>query len=167
MWIFGYGSLMWDPGFDPAEARSARLHGWHRRFTVESVQSWGRPGAPGLCLALHPGGSTLGLALRVDAARAAEILAYLDEREDAYRRVPVALHLTGGDRVEGLTYVSDPSHPRCAAALDDRTRHAMIRTGVGTKGSSAGYLRETVRWLERQGQRRTSMHRLLRAVEAR
>jgi cation transport protein ChaC len=97
MWVFGYGSLVWNPGFDTAERVIARLPGYRRSFCMRSIHHRGTPEAPGLVLALDAvaGGACEGVALRAEADRAGEVLAYLRERElisSAYleRRLEVA-----------------------------------------------------------------------------
>ena len=80
-WVFGYGSLMWHPGFPHVEVRLAVLHGYHRRFCVYSHRYRGTPERPGLVLGLDRGGSCRGLAFRVPAAESAEVIDYLYERE--------------------------------------------------------------------------------------
>src|SRR5690606_34730671 len=81
VWFFAYGSLMWDPGFEPADVRSALLRGWHRAFCVSSVIYRGTPQAPGLTLGLDRGGSCRGRALRIAADRRDAVLDYIAERE--------------------------------------------------------------------------------------
>ena len=81
LWLFGYGSLMWNPGFPHRVAEPALLHGWHRSFCIYSHRYRGTPERPGLVLGLDRGGSCRGMAFRVGAAHAAEALHYLWERE--------------------------------------------------------------------------------------
>ena len=77
LWIFGYGSLMWRPGFDAAESAPAVVDGYHRALCIESHRHRGTPERPGLVLGLDEGGSCQGVAFRVEAASAASVLAYL------------------------------------------------------------------------------------------
>jgi len=81
LWIFGYGSLMWDPGFHHAEARPALVHGYHRRFCVYSYSYRGTRARPGLVLGLDRGGACKGIAYRVPRRHAKATLAYLWKRE--------------------------------------------------------------------------------------
>ena len=81
VWIFGYGSLMWRPGFAFVERVVTRVHGYHRQFCVWSHRYRGSPRSPGLVLGLDRGGSCRGIAYRIAPDQAAEVLAYLDERE--------------------------------------------------------------------------------------
>jgi len=165
-WLFAYGSLMWDPGFAPAETLPARIRGWHRRFDLRSTTKWGSEDAPGLCAVLHPGGSALGRALRVGPEAAAETLAYLDAREAAYRRRRVRLDIgrPAARRLVALTYVVDPLHPRLMRGLPPDEAARMARQGVGTSGSSLDYVRNTVAALAADGARTSDAHRFFAMI---
>lgn len=164
-WVFGYGSLMWDPGFPHAERQPALLRGWHRAFSLSSSESWGSAERPGLVLALHPGGACRGTAFRVPQADWAEAEDYLRQRERAYRHVTVRVRL--GDRaIEALTFARDPAHPRFVGKLPVEESARLIVQGVGRKGSSLGYLQGTARSVAEMGYRPERLLRdLLRAVE--
>lgn len=156
VWVFGYGSLMWDPGFPHAETAPALLRGWHRAFSIVSHESWGSADRPGLVAALHPGGACRGLALRVPRRDWADALDYLDRREVAYRRVAAAAELHGPDRrmtVAAVTYVFDDGHERAVGKLPLPETARLIAQGEGRKGSSRGYLMNTVDCLENMGSR--------------
>ncbi len=148
LWVFGYGSLIWDPGFEYGERQVARLHGWHRSFCMKSVHYRGTPEDPGLVLALDAAegavcdGVAYGVARRAEAAT----LAYLHERElisDAYleRRLPVAL--SDGRNVSAVTYVIDHAHPQYCAGLDLEAQAGIIARCRGQTGSNADYLWNT------------------------
>jgi glutathione-specific gamma-glutamylcyclotransferase len=97
-WIFGYGSLMWNPGFAVCEKRPAMLRGYHRAYMMYSTRNRGTPESPGMVLSLAPGGQCIGMAMRVEPGQEAEALAYLDKREGANRankRVLVPIHWRG------------------------------------------------------------------------
>ncbi|MBL3566937.1 gamma-glutamylcyclotransferase, partial [Rhodovulum sulfidophilum] len=101
LWVFGYGSLLWKPGFEVAERRLARLEGWHRSFCMRSIHHRGSEAEPGLVLALDaaPGASCQGVALRAAPGTEAETLAALRERElisAAYFEVELDLVPAGG-----------------------------------------------------------------------
>ncbi len=122
MWVFGYGSLVWNPGFDTVERVIARLPDYRRSFCMRSIHHRGTPEAPGLVLALDrvPGGSCEGVALRAHPDRADEVLAYLRERElisSAYLERRLDLSLADGRRVEAVTYVVDPDHDQYCGGL--------------------------------------------------
>jgi len=165
LWVFGYGSLMWDPGFPHAESRPALLRGYRRAFNVSSVRAWGSPEAPGLVASLLPGGSCRGRAFRVAAGDREQVLDYLAWRERAYMRRQVRLELDAG-KVAAVTHVANPGHPRFLAALEPDQAARLVRQGVGDKGSSRDYLANTVEHLERLGLRDGPLHALLGLVEA-
>ena len=83
LWVFGYGSLIWRPGFDFLERVPARLIGAHRALCVFSHVHRGTPGRPGLVLGLDFGGACRGVAYRVAAKKRADTIAYLRAREQA------------------------------------------------------------------------------------
>lgn len=155
LWIFGYGSLIWDPGFTPAETRAARLAGWRRSFCMTSVCFRGTPEAPGLVLALDAaaGESCAGLALRVAEAEAEEVLAALRARElvtNAYleRRLPVTC--AGGEVIEALAYVIDPAGPQyCRHTPEEQAQ--IIARASGARGANRDYLWNTAHHLHTLG----------------
>ena len=105
-WVFGYGSLMWNPGFATPETRAARLHGWHRALCIYSEHYRGTPKQPGLILGLLPGGSCRGLAHRLPAERYDAVRRYLIHREidndGVYRETVRPIHLDNGRTVRAL-----------------------------------------------------------------
>ncbi|MGE5505225.1 MAG: gamma-glutamylcyclotransferase [Actinomycetota bacterium] len=167
-WVFGYGSLMWRPGFDCDERRVAVLDGWHRAFCVWSRHWRGTADKPGLVLGLDEGGSCRGVAFRVEASREAAVIDYLTEREMigyAYqpRRLPVTLD--GGGTVSAYTFVADRAHHNYAGRrpADEAAQVIMDAQGVG--GLNRDYLINTVRHLEQDGFVDPDLHDLLVAVE--
>ena len=164
LWVFGYGSLMWDPGFAHLAVEPALLRGYHRAFCVYSTINWGSPERPGLVVALMRGGSCRGRAFRVAAAEAEAALAYLDEREAAYLRRLVPLTVERGV-VRAVAYVADESHPNFAGRPRPETAARLIRQGAGAKGTARDYLENTIRHLDRFGVTDTATRRLLRLVE--
>ncbi|MGQ0484660.1 MAG: gamma-glutamylcyclotransferase [Hyphomicrobiales bacterium] len=147
-WIFGYGSLMWNPGFDYRDSEPALIHGFHRSLCVYSFVHRGTPERPGLVLGLDRGGSCHGMAFRVAAEKWDETLAYLRAREqvtsvylEAMR--PVRL-LQNGVRVEALAYVVDRSHRQYAGKLDSNRLLTFIRQGRGRSGNCADYVLSTL-----------------------
>lgn len=156
LWVFGYGSLMWKPGFAFAERRMARLHGWRRRFCLRSITYRGTPEAPGLVLGLDhdPDGWCDGVAFRVTADAAPDVCAYLRARElvtYAYReeRLPVALD--DGTQVRALAYVVDPGHPQYAGGLGLAEQAAVIASAAGPMGPNHEYLWNTTAHLRELG----------------
>lgn len=156
MWVFGYGSLMWDPGFAFAERCVARLEGWHRSFCMRSIHYRGTPENPGLVLALDegPDARCAGVAFRVAPAAADEVLAYLRARElvsDAYREMRLPVVTADGRRVEAVTYVIDHDHPQYCAGLTLEAQAAIIAVARGRNGANADYLANTVAHLAELG----------------
>lgn len=169
-WVFGYGSLMWRPGFAFVERRPALLHGYHRDMCVRSIRYRGTPEKPGLVLGLRRAGSCRGIAYRVAPADWAEVKAYLFEREMvtyAYRPRFGIVGLDDGRRVRGFTFVADPGHPQYAGDLDLRDRIGLIRQGVGPSGTARDYLANTVEHLDDLGIADSHLHRLLDWVDGR
>ncbi len=166
-WVFGYGSLMWQPGFEHLEVRHALLRGYHRAFCVYSHHYRGTPGRPGLVLGLDRGGACRGLAFRVAAANAADVMTYLDEREligYAYlaKSVPVE---AGEARVSAYTYVADPRHRYYAGKLGIDRSAELIMNAEGLNGLNRDYLINTLRKLESMGFVDKSLHALLVRIE--
>lgn len=171
LWVFGYGSLMWRPGFDFVSSHQARISGYHRAFCVYSHHHRGTPEKPGLVLGLSRGGACRGLLYQVAADKAEETIAYLRAREQVtlvYREARVAaLRLTDGTRIAGvLTYVADPAHPQYAGRLDGETQAALIARGIGRSGDNPAYLADMVAHLRHMGIRDDSLETLLAAVTA-
>lgn len=168
LWVFGYGSLMWRPGFTYAEARPALLKGWHRSFCLYSMHYRGTPEQPGLVLGLDRGGSCKGLAFRVPAAEAQVTVGYLNERElvgYAYRPHWAGVALDDGRKVRAYTFVADRSHRHYAGDLDLERQAAIIMDAAGATGLNRDYLINTVRQLEADGFSDRSLHTLLVEVE--
>jgi cation transport protein ChaC len=165
LWVFGYGSLMWRPGFVYEEARHARLTGYRRCFCIFSVHHRGTPQRPGVVLGLDRGGSCEGIAFRVAACRAAATKRYLREREQVYgvyRHVYAPVALSEGPRrqVVALTYVAEPAHPNYAR-LPAKTLARLIRSGKGLSGANLDYFVNTLRHLAELGIRERELERLL------
>src|SRR3546814_4674238 len=124
MWVFGYGSLMWNPGFPHVERETALLRGFHRRFCVYSHRYRGTPERPGLVLGLDHGGSCRGIAFRVPATEVADTLVYLWEREmvtGVYRPTMLTVGLPGG-AMRACGFVVDRRHRQYCGRLElDRT----------------------------------------------
>ena len=166
-WVFGYGSLMWRPGFPFAERRSATLHGRRRAFCIYSVHHRGTYERPGLVLGLAPGGATRGAAYRVDPDDWAETYAYLLEREqptETYIEARRHVRLDDGRRVDALTFLSDVNHPQWAGALSLERQAELISGATGLSGRNEDYLRDLVTHLREMGVRDSAMERLLALV---
>lgn len=170
LWVFGYGSLIWRPGFVFVERRLARLSGWRRSFCMTSIHYRGTPEAPGLVLALDraPGAVCEGLAFRVEAADADGVLAYLRERElisSAYEETRLPVTLDDGAEVEALAYVVDPHHPQYAGGLSLDEQAVVIRRAEGSTGSNLDYLLYTLEGLAALGIHDADLARIGEMVE--
>jgi glutathione-specific gamma-glutamylcyclotransferase len=153
-WVFGYGSLMWRPGFGHVETRRARLHGFRRALCVLSHVHRGTPDRPGLVLGLDYGGSCVGLAFRVPGELREEVTAYLRERElvtNVYLERTLAVRLENGPAVTALGYVVDRSHPQYAGHLDVEEAVARVSGAVGQSGRNEEYVENTVVHLKALG----------------
>jgi cation transport protein ChaC len=149
MWVFGYGSLLWNPGFDVAESVLARLPEYHRSFCMRSIHHRGTEENPGLVLALDewPGAACLGLALAVREGAEDQTLSYLRERElvsSAYLEKTLAIELTDGRTVQAVTYVIDPDHVQYCGGLALEEQAQIIARAVGGRGPNTEYLHNTV-----------------------
>ena len=156
LWVFGYGSLIWHPGFPVAEQRIARLDGWHRSFCMRSIHHRGTEAAPGLVLALdRPGGAHCdGVAFRVAEGAEAETLAALRERElisSAYLEEWLEVTMDGAAPVRALTYVIDPAHWQYCGGLALEEQAAIIAHAVGGRGPNCEYLFNTAAHLAELG----------------
>ncbi len=168
-WVFGYGSLMWRPGFPYAERQRAVLHGRRRAFCIYSVHHRGVPEAPGLVLGLAPGGSVRGIAFRVAAADWAGVQAYLLEREqptETYIESWAEVRLADRRRVRALVFISDMAHPQWAGRLDLDSQARLIAGSEGLSGRNIDYLRDLVLHLRQEQVTDKAMELLLRKVEA-
>lgn len=156
MWVFGYGSLIWQPDFPVAEAVTARLEGWHRSFCMRSIHHRGSEAEPGLVLALDAaeGAACLGVAFRVAPGAEAETLAALRERElisSAYLEREVDLALTDGRTVRALAYVIDPAHAQYCGGLPLEEQAQIIARAQGGRGPNRDYLWNTAAHLDALG----------------
>ncbi|MBZ9726569.1 gamma-glutamylcyclotransferase [Mesorhizobium sp. CO1-1-11] len=150
-WVFGYGSLIWRPGFAHVETRRARLHGYRRSLCVYSFVHRGTRQRPGLVLGLDHGGSCVGLAYRVPGELRDEVIAYLRERElvtSVYVERMLKVRLDGGGTVEAVAYIVDRKHEQYAGALDAADAAAVVRGAVGRSGDNEDYVLSTLKHLE-------------------
>lgn len=166
-WVFGYGSLMWNPGFEHLSACSAMLEGYHRSFCVYSHHYRGTPDRPGLVLGLDKGGHCEGIAFQVAPENRDIAINYLNERElSGYAYKPAVLEISiNSQRVEAYTFVADPDHSLYAGNLAPDRLAELIMNAVGVNGLNRDYLINTVQQLEGRGFTDDSLHALLRKVE--
>jgi cation transport protein ChaC len=167
--VFGYGSLMWRPGFEFLERVPARLIGLHRALCVFSFVHRGTPEKPGLVLGLDRGGMCRGIAFRVAAAKRDATVAYLRGREqvtsvyvEAVRRIELEDEARRQVRpqVRALTYIVDRGHVQYAGRLSVAESVHYVRQGHGRSGINRDYVVETVQALEALGYRETELHRI-------
>lgn len=171
LWVFGYGSLMWRPGFDFIERVPARLIGEHRALCVYSFVHRGTPEKPGLVLGLDRGGACRGIAFRVAESNRAATVAYLREREqvtNVYREVMRSVWLADDARrrVSALVYVVDRGHAQYAGRLSPADQLRLVRQGHGVSGPNRDYVLSTVHALEAEGCRDPQLHRLAAQLHA-
>jgi cation transport protein ChaC len=169
-WVFGYGSLMWRPGFPFAERVAATLQGRRRAFCIYSIHHRGTYERPGLVLGLAPGGATRGMAYRIAEPDWAATYAYLVEREqptETYVEAMRPVRLADGRRVDATVFLSDVHHPQWAGALSLERQAELIAGATGLSGRNVDYLRDLVEHLAQEGIRDPTMQQLLALVEAR
>lgn len=166
-WVFGYGSLMWRPGFPFKEQRTATLQGFHRSFCIRSNRYRGTPDRPGLVLGLDQGGSCTGTAFRIADDEWDNVVDYLNERElVGYAYTPRVLPLTIDDwNVAAYTFVADSDHRHYAGNLGLEKSAEIIVEASGIMGLNRDYLINTVRELEAHGFHDNENHELLTRVE--
>lgn len=171
MWVFGYGSLLWDPGFPVARRAVATLEGWHRSFCMRSIHHRGTSESPGLVLALDrlAGATCRGLALAVAEGHEERTLAALRERElisSAYLERRLEVRLDGGGQVTALTYVIDPAHVQYCGGLPLEEQARIIARARGGRGPNSEYLFNTARHLAEIGLADPELEWLARRVRA-
>ena len=171
-WVFGYGSLLWRPGFEFTEQRRARLEGFRRAFCMYSVTYRGTPEKPGLVLALDPHDTNHceGVAFFVPAETARRTHAYLQERElvtSAYYEDTQSITLDNGNNVEALCYIIDRNHHQYTGHIDLEKQAELIAHSSGDTGPNWEYLFNTEQHLKEIGIIDHEMQRLVEMVKAR
>ena len=168
-WVFGYGSLMWNPGFRFSEQRRAVIHGYHRSLCMLSHMYRGTPERPGLVLGLDIGGACDGIAFRVRDEDWEETKSYLRAREQVtnmYHELtkPVRIVASEARKVPALFYAVNREHHQYAGRLsvEDQLRH--VRQGHGQSGSCADYVLNTVQHLRESGIRDHPLEKLAQAL---
>ncbi len=171
VWLFAYGSLLWNPCIHLAERRIARLYGYHRDFRLKLTYGRGSPRAPGLMLGLASGGSCRGMALQVagtDDALMHELMLVWRREMLTGVYVPRWVMLrTDQGPVPAITFVVNPRHETYCGRLDEARVIELMATGHGMLGSAAEYLESTVAHLEEQGVDDRRLRRLRRRVRRR
>jgi cation transport protein ChaC len=147
LWIFGYGSLMWSPGFRFAEKETALARGYHRALCILSSRYRGTPEKPGLVMGLCRGGSCWGMAFRVPAARVPRVLNTLWKREmlnKVYKPTLIRVTASPGRRIRALAFVADTAHRQFVKELDLDGRARLVAQGIGQRGRCVDYIRNTL-----------------------
>ncbi|HED12714.1 MAG TPA: gamma-glutamylcyclotransferase [Gammaproteobacteria bacterium] len=163
LWIFAYGSLMWNPGFTYAEKQTVRIYGHHRALCVWSWHYRGSREQPGLVFGLDQGGSCVGKAFRIKAKDQKEVLQYLYAREmitQVYRPSLVTIHLVTEDEIQALTFVVDRRHPQYAGHLHHDILLQTIQRAHGSRGPNHEYVRNTLDHLKSIGYQDRQLQRL-------
>jgi glutathione-specific gamma-glutamylcyclotransferase len=165
LWVFGYGSLIWRPGFEYVERVPSRLVGEHRALCVYSFDHRGTPERPGLVLGLDRGGACRGVAFRVAAHLRDDTIAYLRGREQTthvYREVMRSVWLDNEprQRISALTYVVDRGHVQYAGRLPLAEQLRIVQQGHGRSGNNRDYVLSTVKAIEAEGFRDAPLHQL-------
>jgi cation transport protein ChaC len=168
-WLFGYGSLMWNPTIRYAERRVATVRGWHRRYCLWVRAGRGTPDHPGLMLGLDRGGSCRGVAFRIPASEVRQELRLIWRREmlsGAYAARWVRIRCDDGAERRAVTCVVNRAHERYVRDLPEEAIAERIATAAGRFGSCAEYLEETVAHLRELGLCDPGLERLRRRVAA-
>jgi glutathione-specific gamma-glutamylcyclotransferase len=169
LWVFGYGSLIWRPGFPYVERRKARLFGAHRALCVYSWVHRGTREKPGLVLGLDRGGTCLGIAFRVEALERENVIAYLREREQitaVYLERTRPVRFENGSTATALAFLVDRTHPQYAGKLDEETMFRFVVDAEGQSGANREYVINTAEHLAELGVKDVALERLARRLIA-
>ncbi|MBL1421310.1 MAG: gamma-glutamylcyclotransferase [Alphaproteobacteria bacterium] len=143
LWVFGYGSLMWRPGFEYVEKAPAKCVGYQRSFCIYSTIYRGTPEKAGLVLGLDEGGETYGMAFRIAREKQTEVMEYLREREqinDVYIEVLHPMEVMGHGTLNAICYVATKGHEQYAGGLSLEDQAKIIATASGKMGANSDYL---------------------------
>ena len=153
-WVFGYGSLIWNPGFPHLSAQQGLLRGAHRSLSIVSHHHRGTLEHPGLVFGLARGGSCRGMVFEVADENWQAVRDYLQEREQVtsvYRDAMRPVRLADGRSVSALAFLVDEHHEQFAGQLSLDQQLAMVRIAVGLSGRNADYVLNTARHLRELG----------------
>ncbi len=166
-WVFGYGSLIWNPGFAFLRSERALLRGAHRALSVYSHRHRGTAKRPGLVFGLSRGGSCLGVAFEVAADHWDAVFDYLQAREQdrgVYREAWRKVELADGSAVLALAYLVNEDHPQFAGRLDVAEQVRLVQAGTGESGRNTEYVRNTAAHLQALGIRDEGLMRVVAAM---
>ena len=150
-WVFGYGSLMWRPGFEFVRAERGRLFGFRRALCIHSYVHRGTPERPGLVLGLDRGGSCTGTVFHVSGENRDEVMEYLRARElvtNVYLERHLPVHLATGDRVEAVCYIADRDHEQFAGSMSAYEAAQRVAVSAGRSGHNIEYVASAVSQLK-------------------
>ncbi len=154
LWVFGYGSLMWDPGFQYAESSRGRIFGYHRALCIQSVRYRGTHEVPGLVFGLDRGGSCTGIAYRIESEKQREVADYLQDREmlnEVYDPSIKSIVLDDGRSVRAVAFIVRRQHPSYVRNLTLDETASIVAKACGQRGANHDYVASTVRSLRKIG----------------
>ncbi|MBM3368323.1 MAG: gamma-glutamylcyclotransferase [Betaproteobacteria bacterium] len=169
LWVFGYGSLMWSPGFSHSQSAMGRAHGFHRALCILSNRHRGTPERPGLVVGLCRGGSCWGMVFRIPAHKVRRTLAVLWRREmlnNVYIPTMISVAINRRRRVRALAFVADTAHRQFVRELDLHGRARLVAQGIGRRGRCVDYIRNTLEHIAALGLRDPHLERVLSAASA-
>lgn len=169
IWIFGYGSLMWSPGFEYLEEVEAELEGYHRDLCILSYVFRGTPEVPGLVMGLNKGGKCRGRAFRVAHVLIEETLAYLHKREminNVYAPSWVDIEIRKGQTIKAYTFLGIPEHNQHVGGLSIEETRSLVLQGFGEGGSALEYLENTLLHLRTLDIEDSRLEAIYHAVQA-
>ncbi|TCT45111.1 gamma-glutamylcyclotransferase [Martelella mediterranea] len=167
-WVFGYGSLMWNPGFESLRRTRAQLSGYHRSLCISSHIYRGTRETPGLVMGLDRGGACEGVAFAVDAEKEREVMQYLRARElvtNAYRELILPITLANEQSVPAVCYVVDPAHEQYMGRLSLDRQAQMVRHAQGKAGANHDYVISTVEHLRKMSIKDSDLELVARLLE--
>ena len=167
-WVFGYGSLIWNPGFDHSHARPARLFGMHRSLCIYSWVHRGTQNAPGLVLGLDKGGSCYGMGFKVEGKNRESVIEYLTRRElvtNVYQEAWRRIKFSDGKTVTALTYVVDRKNPQYSGQLQVQKQIDIVSSASGASGQNREYILKTVEHLKTINIRDHNLETIARSIE--
>lgn len=153
-WVFGYGSLIWRPGFAFERAERALLPGAHRSLCIYSHHYRGTPERPGLVFGLRPGGSCNGMAFEVSNENWPAVLDYLRRRElmnNVYHETQRPVRFDGGETVQALTFMANQGNSQFAGRLTIEEQARLVLMSRGEMGPNVDYVVNTARHLKEMG----------------
>lgn len=163
IWVFGYGSLMWNPGFDYLDVKLARIYGVHRAPCIYSWVHRGTRERPGIVMGLAQGGACIGKAFKIAGHAAEETINYLRRRElvtNVYLERIRPIHLETGEKVSAVTYIADTQHEQYAGHLSHDQLVRQISGAVGQSGDNESYIIDTANHLRELSIRDRLMERV-------